>query len=48
MIIKLMMRSTHLWMALMSPKKRTTAWFKVMHIRLNTEAPFTIVLIILS
>ena len=42
MMIRLMMVNTHLWMARMSPKKRTTAWFKVMHIRLNTEAPFII------
>ena len=42
MMVRLMMVSTHLWMARMSPKKRTTAWFKVMHIRLNTEAPFII------
>ena len=34
-------------MAFKSPKKRTTAWLRVMHIKLSTEAPLAFILIIL-
>ena len=35
-------------MAFKSPKKRTTAWLRVMHIKLSTEAPLALILMTMS